>query len=176
MTLTKQQIDSIAAEYLAAPHTPFHESYAAFVAETIEQFNALLAADWQIELSDVEPYGESDAMFADMDGRYLRVFTGGDSFADTNPLAVRLYVPAMRREVRINEMFRAVHDVNGHGPTHEPFETPEGEVNAYLNHKRLYSPRAHGALFGETNGQLCHYLSGRGFVAVQECKVLGVRF
>jgi len=175
---TKQFVDqlpAIAAEYNAAPHTPEHASYRAFVADTVRQFDTLVRGDWRFELSDLE-YPNSADMFADMDRHRLVVFPGG-SLADGNPLGGRLYKRTSRYcRWTVNEMFRAVHDVLGHGPGRHPFETLEGEIHAYLNHKVLYSRDAWPALFGETVGQLAvHHVTGQ-FVAEQECKIIGVRF
>ena len=57
------------------------------------------------------------------------------------------------KRMRVNDVFRAVHDINGHNKAnHSPF-TPEGEQRAYLQHKKMYSPEAIRALFTETQGQ-----------------------
>ncbi len=54
--------------------------------------------------------------------------------------------------MRANDVFRAVHDINGHVKGRVPF-TPEGEIKAFLEHKKMYSAEGIKALFTETQGQ-----------------------
>jgi hypothetical protein len=49
-----------------------------------------------------------------------------------------------------NDIFRAVHDVNGHHLRGQSGFGPKGEHQAYLTHKKMYSPEAHPALAAET--------------------------
>jgi hypothetical protein len=51
-----------------------------------------------------------------------------------------------------NQVFRAVHDYYGHGPTGASFG-PKGEELAYGSHSQLYSPLAKMAAATETRGQ-----------------------
>ena len=54
--------------------------------------------------------------------------------------------------MRANDVFRAVHDINGHTKAdHAPF-TPAGEQLAFNEHKKLYSHDGIRALFTETSG------------------------
>jgi len=56
-------------------------------------------------------------------------------------------------DMRANDVFRAVHDINGHNKAdHAPF-TPAGEQRAFVQHKKMYSDDAIRALFTETQGQ-----------------------
>jgi len=56
-------------------------------------------------------------------------------------------------DMRANDVFRAVHDINGHNKAdHAPF-TPAGEQRAFVQHKKMYSNDAIRALFTETQGQ-----------------------
>jgi hypothetical protein len=174
-------IEAITQEYILASHIPKHPSYAAFVRDTLSQFKTLVIDGWKFELvPSVAIYVDSVAMFKDMEFKLLLVDSGGQNFVPNHPLARALgeLEPITDESPlwpyttwRINEVFRVVHDISGHGPTLCPFETFEGELEAYLNHKSIYSPEAVLALYGETIGQLCHYYSGRGFVKVQECKI-----
>lgn len=54
--------------------------------------------------------------------------------------------------MRINDIFRAVHDINGHAKSRSEFN-PSGEIKAYLEHKKMYSAEGIKALFTETQGQ-----------------------
>lgn len=146
------------------------ESYSAFIAETWQQYTALLRNDWVFPLSTVEPYATSRDMFKDMSENRLFVYTGGQNFALDNPMA--RYAGGLRA----NEAFRAVHDVNGHGTTRAPFETLEGELEAYLTHKAWYSDVALPALFSETIGQLAYHHVHGVFVPIQAAKIVEVRF
>jgi hypothetical protein len=56
------------------------------------------------------------------------------------------------RTVYANDLFRAVHDVFGHGMEGAGFRA-QGEENAWQAHARLYSGSALGALTSETRGQ-----------------------
>ena len=56
------------------------------------------------------------------------------------------------QEMRVNDVFRVVHDINGHTKAdHAPF-TPAGENRAFIEHKKLYSHDGIRALFTETAG------------------------
>lgn len=56
------------------------------------------------------------------------------------------------RELRNDELFRAVHDYFGH--TAEGFQFgPRGAFNAWKSHSRMFSPEAQGALAAETLAQ-----------------------
>lgn len=145
------------------------ESYAAFVAETWQQFNALVRDGWKFSPQNIE-YCVSASMFADMARKRLNVYIGGQRFVRDNPMA--RYAGGWMA----NEAFRAVHDVNGHLPGRAPFETLEGEIEAYLTHKAMYSTEALPALFGETIGQLAYHHAHGVFVPVQDAKIITVRF
>ncbi len=56
-------------------------------------------------------------------------------------------------EIPNNDLFRIVHDINGHNTSDQSDFSPEGEHQAYLTHKQQYSPLAGRALFTETAGQ-----------------------
>jgi len=170
----EEYIRVTAEEYLAAVHTPGDESYRVFVQETLGQWERLKGEGWElVRVHSSDTYLDSRAMLRDISRRCLRVDTGGQSMAIGHPLAYRV------GDWSINEIFRAVHDVFGHGAHNGgsvcDFETFEGECQAYLNHRRSYSSWACPALHGETMGQLAHYFSGLGFVQVQEAKIIPVR-
>ncbi len=128
-------------------------------------------------------------MFRDLERKRLVVYTGGQNMPKDHPLVGKAWThpsfahmssstftyhggAAMTR----NEVFRAVHDILGHGLTNCPFETFEGELEAYHNHAKSYSADAQLALYSETMGQLCHYYAGLGFSELQECKIIPIRF
>jgi len=172
--MTQEQIKAIAERYRSGPHQPLHPSYRVFVQETLDQFRDLLAVGYRFVRSESEPYATSRGMFEDMEKQRLLVYTGGQSFVEGHPLATRYRTWNQTKWglQSINEVFRAVHDINGHGPTLAPFETFEGEMEATRNHTRMYSQDAWPALYGETVGQLCHYHAGLGYVKAQRAVVL----
>jgi len=171
-------VNQVAREYRRAKHQPNHPSYQAFIRETLEQFDTLYHP-WEFILVNDEPYADSESMFLDMERKRLRIFTGGRLRPD-NPLREPTkYLAAynsVARHMTVNEVFRAVHDILGHGPTQSPFETFLGELQAYQNHSEQYSREALEALYSETMGQLCHYWAGFGFVKNQGCKIIPIRF
>lgn len=57
------------------------------------------------------------------------------------------------KRMRVNDVFRSVHDINGHNKANRAPFTPEGEQRSFLEHKKLYSQEAIRALFTETQGQ-----------------------
>jgi hypothetical protein len=166
-------ITKVAKEYLAAKHQPEHPSYRAFVDETVEQYRALLKDGWKFALSEKKPYPDSNGVVRDLDNKRLIVFTGGSRFAKDNPMADYIVRFDNSPVLRVSEIFRAVHDVYGQKTL---FKTFDGELEAYRSHKRMYSNEALPALYGETIGQLCQYWAGFGFVEIQECKIIPVRF
>ncbi|HEY6019444.1 MAG TPA: hypothetical protein VIY48_05960 [Candidatus Paceibacterota bacterium] len=171
-------IARVAEYYRNAQHTPNHPSYQSFIRETLAQWDALVAHGWRFSLVSgltpgPETYADSNAMFQDIARKQLRVDTAGQDFAPGHPLANVVYGSVWHGEYwTANEVFRAVHDVNGHGTSLCPFETFQGELEAIRNHSRMYSVESWPALFGETFGQLCHYLAGYGFVKIQRAVVL----
>lgn len=173
-------IAQVAAEYTAAKHEPDHPSYAAFCRETVAQFRGLVNSGWRIYRSTAT-YSSSQRLFTDMSRKQLIVFTGGMLRSD-NPMnfAVSEHSgknpePHTVNPWNVNECFRAVHDILGHYPNRSPFETFEGELAAYQEHKKWYSPEALPALYSETVGQLCVYYATEDFVPVQENKIIEVR-
>lgn len=115
--------------------------------EVVEQFDALSQAGIQTTFhkGDLD-YADSDAMRMDLFGnRNLNVFRGGDRHDFLNefdPLT----------GLNTNEMFRAVHDVVGHGAERNTFG-PVGEEKAFGVHSQTLSPLARVALASETRGQ-----------------------
>jgi len=91
-------------------------------------------------------YPTPSAMLKDVLGEgNLNVFRGGDphDFMD---------VVDPDTNLTSNEMFRAVHDLFGHGTTGSTFR-PGGEEAAYASHSQMMSPLAQLAMLTETRGQ-----------------------
>lgn len=176
-------INAIASAYERAAHVPEWEymprseyeritrvSYSAFVAETIEQYAALVG-DFGVKIIPTigTLTGSSLEMFQRINReRALIVATEGAPFDVSHPLDRTQFETGLS----LNVMFRAVHDYFGHYMTRAPFETFDGEIRAYRHHARMYSPVARGALFNETVAQLCYFYARGTFVPVQKACTL----
>jgi len=80
--------------------------------------------------------------------------TGSDYFdAAKNPLLKRVGTIGDKQDAVANDAFRAVHDAFGHFGSGNPFFRRQGEERAFLEHSRMYSPEARGAMTSETRGQ-----------------------
>jgi hypothetical protein len=143
-------------------------AYDAMVQETIDQYRGL--KDRGIEFKFLQegmsdPYARSPAMgYRDLveNGR-LWVFptdfgygsqTGSAFFdATKNPLLQKVGRIGDKNDAVANDAFRAVHDAYGHFGPGNPFFRAPGEERAWVEHSRMYSPEARGAMTSETRGQ-----------------------
>lgn len=159
----------IAAAYDAMKSDPSNpavkRAYDALIQETLDQYKAI--KDTGIDIRFLEegmsdPYAMSPAMgYRDLveNGR-LWVFPtdfgfGSGSAFDPreNPLLTSVGRIGDKPNAVANDAFRAVHDIFGHfGPGNPYFRAP-GEERAWLEHSRMYSPEARGAMTSETRGQ-----------------------
>lgn len=120
-------------------------AYRAFNDETMAQAEALRNAGYSWEFVDYDPYppskGGSKAMLRDLrENHHIKVYkTQGDQ---THPL--------MTNEQ--NNLFRAVHEIVGHGVDEVSFNA-RGEENAFRSHAQMYSPEARRVMATETRGQ-----------------------
>lgn len=119
-------------------------AYEAFNRETQAQADALKSAGYTWDFVDHDPYpptkGGSRAMLRDLRDRHIEVYktTGEQSH------------PLMTNEQ--NNLFRAVHEILGHGVDEVPFSA-KGEENAFRSHAQMYSPEARRVMATETRGQ-----------------------
>ena len=159
----------IAAAYDMMPNDPSNplvaRSYDAMVQETLDQYKSL--KDSGIEFKFLkegmsDPYATSPAMgYQDLveNGRlfvYPTDFGFGTSAAfdpSTNPLLKSVGRVGDKENAVANDAFRAVHDAYGHFGGGNPFFRRQGEERAFLEHSRMYSPEARGAMTSETRGQ-----------------------
>ncbi len=162
----------IAAAYdqmLDDPGNPaVKRAYDAMVQETLDQYIALKNSGIDFKFlrkGMVDPYKENPALgYRDIveNGR-LYVFptdfgygsdVGSDYFDPRkNPLLVRVGQIGDKSDAVANDAFRAVHDAYGHFGPGNPFFRHKGEERAFLEHSRMYSPEARGAMTSETRGQ-----------------------
>jgi hypothetical protein len=133
----------IATAYEALPYFVSDQpgasaAYHALAREIETQYDVLRLAGYMFTFTAQDPYASSEAMFADLARKQLRVFAGGDA----HPYFTQ----------RLNLLFRAVHDCFGHGA--EGYQWgPRGEENAWIHHSMMFTPLAQAALTSETRGQ-----------------------
>ena len=134
------------------PNNPeVRAAYDAFNRETEAQAEALKQAGYSWEFTDKDPYpptaGGSKAMLADLKNKHIKVYaTQGEQ---SHPLMTNAQ----------NNLFRAVHEILGHGVDQVPFSA-WGEENAYRSHAQMYSDLARRAMATETRGQNSHFNYG----------------
>ena len=140
-------------------------AYNAMANETVDQFKYLIDNGYTVELYDgkTEPYKNSEEMLKDLrDNKHLYVFSTEEGFGDTpitekdrqeNPLLKDSgFTDKNGKKLLINDAFRFVHDIFGHGERGNSFGA-KGEENAWDVQSRMYSPEARRAMTTETRGQ-----------------------
>ena len=159
----------IAAAYDMMPHSPndptVRRAYDAMIQETLDQYNALRDSGIDFRFLQPgmdDPYAASPALgYRDLveNGRlwvYPTDFGFGSNTAfdvADNPLLVGVGQIGDKPDAVANDAFRAVHDAFGHFGPGNPFFRHQGEERAFLEHSRMYSPEARGAMTSETRGQ-----------------------
>lgn len=155
----------IADAYDSMEHDPNNpvvkEAYDAFKSETMEQFNQLRQNGLQI--TKLKPnqkgYTTSEEMHKDIkENNHLFYFPSEQGFGTGEALDHPMLqgsglIDAEGKEIPHNDIFRIVHDIQGHNLGNESDFSPEGEHAAFLTHRQQYSPIAQRALFTETAGQ-----------------------
>jgi hypothetical protein len=137
------------------------KAYDAMIEETMEQYETLRKKGYTFsfmpESGDI--YGNPRNAINDIvQNQRLSVFPTEQGFgtlseaSQANPLLMRIGEKWDGKEVTANDVFRAVHDVFGHGKHGVGFRAG-GEENAFQAHARMYSPEALPAVTSETRGQ-----------------------
>lgn len=137
-------------------------SYQSLADETMAQWQALQDAGIKIDFMqpgqpDPYPGGPRDALADLRANKHLYVFPTEQGFGTINeitdnPLLASTGIVHGGHPMVVNDAFRAVHDVFGHGMEGANFGA-RGEENAWRAHRRLFSPEAVPALTSETRGQ-----------------------
>lgn len=165
------QIDvQVGMAYDAMAHAPADPAtavaYQAFKDETLRQYATLVSAGYTFEFATPETeYKSSEEAFADMIGnKRILIFptipqagfgaAGMQSPAGDYPLME----PVPNTTFTYNDIFRGVHDLFGHAQAGNDF-SHAGEIMAWLEHGRMYSPLAQRAMDTETFGQECWFSS-----------------
>ena len=137
-------------------------SYEALAKETMAQWQAIkatgLQVDW-IKSGHADPYQDTPRA-AEMDvsennhwwGFPTDQGFGSDPNIKDNPMLRDSGEVIGGRHALVNDVFRIVHDMNGHIKEGNGF-TPSGEDNAWRSHYAMYSPAARPAMTTETRGQ-----------------------
>jgi len=157
----------IADAYEKMPHTPNHpetqKAYGALIDETKKQFHDIMGSG--IKLSRIEagqdnPYKNSKELHHDIkNNNHLHFFPTDQGFGSDgsdksdHPMMQGTGIKHNGKELLANDLFRIVHDINGHHRGGESGFGAKGEHQAYNTHKQMYSPLAQKALASETLGQ-----------------------
>lgn len=143
---------AIADAYDKMKHDPtdpkVRASYDALIKETKDQWKALKERGYTISTSPEQPYANEKQMLQDIrDNKHITVWEGGQPPSD-HPMSENDPESGLSN----NTLFRAVHDILGHGKEGHDF-SEAGEENAYRQHAQMYSDAARPALATETKGQ-----------------------
>ena len=157
--------ETIANAYDKMLHDPNNpavkESYTALIDETNAQFNELKKNGLRIDpiKEGTNPYQSGADLHNDLKkNNHLYYYPSKQGFGSSdkkfgdNPLLNESTSTYKGKKLLNNDVFRIVHDVNGHNLANSDF-SPEGEHNAFLQHRKMYSPLAGKALFTETAAQ-----------------------
>lgn len=129
------------------------KAYKVFIKETLQQARELQKNGMKFQM---EGYKDANAMFKDIDKNKNLLYRPSDKDykgTEDHPMFQLTNIRNTNGDrMRVNDVFRAVHDINGHNIAKSQF-SPEGELRAYIQHKKMYSDEATRALFTETQGQ-----------------------
>lgn len=136
------------------------KAYRALADETKAMFKALVHPDIQIEAwtKDGPPYKNAAEITDDIIAGRLKIRLTADMFGQSpdfpnHPMnAPSGFKTKDGKDLTLNDIFRVVHDVYGHGQSGFR-DGPQGAYNAYHEHARLLSPLARQALATETLAQ-----------------------
>ena len=155
----------IADAYQKMPHTPNDpetaDAYGALINETNSQFKNLLKGGLKIDkITGENPYPNSKTMHDDIEqNNHLYYYPTSSGFGSSgreykdHPMLQPTEFKINDEPLLANDVFRIVHDINGHHKGGKTTFGPKGEHQAFLQHKQMYTPLARKALFTETAAQ-----------------------
>lgn len=152
--LTDDKFTAYAYDGMVHNPAAVQSTYASFELDTVDQWNDLIDS-YTIEFHDGDHnYPSSAAMFADIATGHLWTYRTNpetDQIPTDHPM---LWTVTDKRgdTYLLNDIFRAVHDLNGHMRSGGSFSL-SGEFKAWIAHRDLYSRNALSALWCETRGQ-----------------------
>jgi hypothetical protein len=146
-----------------APDSPeVRRAYDSLINETQDQFRAIKDTGLKIskiskDMSNPYPNGSKDVLHDIEHNNHLWYFPtesgfGTETEAAKHPLLQMTEETLDGEKLPANDVFRIVHDYFGHAKEGFGFG-PQGEENAWLAHKQMYTPEAQKALTTETRGQ-----------------------
>jgi hypothetical protein len=148
-----------AYEYDALVHEPSNaavaRSYARFREQTVQQWNDIIVSGLTVDFHDGDHnYASSADMFANLAAGHLYTYAtdAADAQLPTDHPMLPVVTMHNGRALMLNDVFRAVHDVNGHLRSGGSFAL-SGEYAAWKEHRTLYSAEALAALWCETRSQ-----------------------
>ena len=155
----------IANAYESMQHDPndpdVKAAYDALINETKQQYSNLLAGGLKVSKMQhgmENPYPTSKHLHADVEQNHMWYYpteagfgSSETSFQDHPMLQPTEFKDAEGKPMLANDVFRVVHD-GIHAKLKNSFG-PKGEHEAYLEHKKMFSPLAQKALATETMGQ-----------------------
>ena len=158
---------TIANAYHNMKHDPEHPdvkaAYGALINETKNQFKDMLKQGFKftsIKPNQENPYKTSKDLHSDIkQNKHIHFFPTdqgfgtGDSEYKNHPMLQPTEFMHEGKPLLANDLFRIVHDYRGHHLGGESTFGPKGEHQAYLTHKKDFSPLAQKALASETKGQ-----------------------
>jgi hypothetical protein len=145
-------------------HDPHHPevkaAYEALINETKKQFKDMLDQGFKftkIKPNQENPYKTSRDLHNDIkQNKHLYFFPteqgfgSGDKQVSDHPMLQPTEFMHEGKPLLANDLFRVVHDYRGHHLGGESTFGPKGEHQAYLTHKKDFSPLAQKALATET--------------------------
>jgi hypothetical protein len=164
VNLNPEHGKKIADAYHAMKHDPNHPevkaAYGALIDETKNQFRDMIKQGFKlskIKSGQDNPYKTSKDLHADIEqNKHMHFFPtdqgfGGEGSAPSNhPMLQPTEFMHGGKPLLANDLFRIVHDYRGHHLGGKSTFGPKGEHQAYLTHKKDFSPLAQKALASET--------------------------
>lgn len=164
----QERAKRIAAEFDKMEHKPndpeVKAAYDALAKETLAQWEFVKKSGLKVEfIEGADPYGNPRHVIRDIvDNNHMWVFPTDAGFGGKEVSAVDIagnpllaVVPGETisgKPVRVNDIFRIVHDYFGHVKEGVGFRA-DGEENAWRIHSSMFSDLARKALTTETRGQ-----------------------
>jgi hypothetical protein len=157
----------VADAYENMKHDPNHPhvkaAYDALINETKQQFKDMINNGFKVSAlkpNQENPYPTSKHLHIDIkQNKHMWFFPTEQGYGEANeapkdhPLLQPTEFHLDGKPLLANDLFRIVHDYRGHHLGGESTFGPKGEHQAYLTHKKDYSPLAQKALASETLGQ-----------------------
>jgi hypothetical protein len=145
------------------PNDPYVKTaYGAFINETKQQYRDLLGKGLKTSKQKDNGYKTAELMHQDIEkNNHLSYFPTGKELSKDHPLSQSTeFKDEEGKQMSANDVFRVVHDINGHHLGGRLDFSPEGEHQAFLTHRKMYSQLAQKALFTETAAQANHFAFG----------------